>query len=183
MNESWQIRRAGEADLAAFAEIVNHYILTTAINFRVSPQQPDDWLAEWRPSHERYPWLVAERDGTIDGIAYATPWKLRNAYDWSVEVTVYVRAGLHGKGIGSALYRELLEELDVQGYRTMVAVIALPNEASVAFHESFGFVHAGTLRGIGYKAGAWRDIGLWQRRTASDDVPPSPIRASVEIGR
>jgi phosphinothricin acetyltransferase len=157
------VRWAREDDLGAVCSIVNHYIATTTINFRTDPQTPAEWITDWRAGHERYPWLVAERGGEIAGLAYAGAWKTRPAYDWTTEVTGYVAPGARRSGVGRALYRRLLASLDDQGFRTAVAVIALPNHASVGLHESFGFVHAGTLTAAGYKNGAWCDTGFWQR--------------------
>ena len=176
-----EIRSANEADLEQFAEIVNHYIETTAINFHDRPQSEEDWEATWEVLHERYPFLVSDEDGVLTGIAYASPWKLRSAYDWTCEVTVYVRAGHERKGIGRALSERMLELLDAQGYRAIVAVIALPNAPSVALHESLGFEHAGTLKRLGYKRDQWRDVSFWQRLRGDPDVPPQPIRPVSEI--
>ena len=135
MHHDYDIRLAEEADLEQFAEIVNHYIETTAINFHDRPQSEEDWETTWQVLHDRYPFVVAEKDGVLGGIAYASPWKLRGAYDWTCEVTIYVRAGHERQGLGRALSERMLEILDAQGYRAIVAVIALPNEASVALHE------------------------------------------------
>ena len=135
-----------------------------------------------QPLQDRYPWLVALQGGTIGGIAYAKPWNPRRAYDWTTEVTVYVRDGLQGQGIGSALYQRLLELLEAQGFRSMMAGITLPNDASVALHESFGFRQVGTLRRIGFKMGAWHDVGHWQRWvTADPDAEPTPLRPLDEV--
>jgi phosphinothricin acetyltransferase len=110
-------------------------------------------------------------------VAYAAPWKARAAYDWCAEVAVYVAAHCARQGIGRRLYQRLLPVLDQQGYHTQVAVIALPNPASTRLHESFGFQHAGTLREVGHKHGAWRDVGFWQRhaRCALPATPPTPV--------
>ncbi|HEY4244476.1 MAG TPA: GNAT family N-acetyltransferase [Kofleriaceae bacterium] len=165
------VRLAATSDFEAVAAIVNHYIATTAINFRTEPQTAGEWRAEWEPQRARFPWLVAEAGGEVIGVAYAAPWKTRAAYDWSAEVTVYVRHGHARRGVGGALYRELLGRLDAQGYRTQIAVIALPNEPSVAAHEALGFRPAGRLEAVGYKHGAWHDVGFWQRRTGATDAP------------
>ena len=176
------VRLATPSDLPTVCEIINHYIATTTFNFRTDPQSPDEWLADWRQYHEHYPWLVATIDGALVGVAYATPWKTRAAYDWSVEVTVYVAHGCTRRGIGRALYQRLLSLLDAQGYRTQIAVIALPNDPSIAVHEAFGFRPAGMLRDVGFKHGSWRDVGFWQRRTGSFDEAGVPIRPVPDGG-
>jgi phosphinothricin acetyltransferase len=181
MQHDYDIRLAQEADLEQFAEIVNHYIETTAINFHDRPQSEEDWEATWQVLHERYPFIAAEKDGVLGGIAYASPWKLRGAYEWTCEVTVYVRAGHERQGIGRALSARMLETLEAQGYRAVVAVIALPNDASVALHQSLGFEHAGTLKNLGYKLGAWRDVSFWQRSLGDASTAPEPIRLVSEV--
>jgi phosphinothricin acetyltransferase len=181
MQHDYDIRLAQEADLEQFAEIVNHYIETTAINFHDRPQSEEDWEATWQVLHERYPFIAAEKDGVLGGIAYASPWKLRGAYEWTCEVTVYVRAGHERQGIGRALSARMLEILQAQGYRAVVAVIALPNDASVALHQSLGFEHAGTLKNLGYKLGAWRDVSFWQRSLGETSTAPDPIKPVHEV--
>jgi phosphinothricin acetyltransferase len=177
------IRLATEADLEQYAEIVNHYIENTAINFHDRSQTEDDWEATWQVLNARYPFLVADAgDGLITGIAYASPWKLRGAYEWTAEVSVYVRVGHERKGIGRALCRRMLEVMDAQGYRAIVAVIALPNDASVALHQSLGFTLGGTLTRLGYKRGEWRDVSYWQRLAGpDDDSAPAPIRPVRDV--
>jgi phosphinothricin acetyltransferase len=174
------VRSARDDDMDAVCMIVNHYIQTTPINFRTAPQQPDDWRADLATYVERYPWLVAELDGETVGVAYAVPWKAREAYGWCAETTVYVREGVHGQGVGRALYDPLMTCLDGQGYRTEVGVIALPNAASVALHEAVGFLHAGTLRSVGFKFDNWWDVGFWQR-PARQNAPPDAIRPVAEV--
>ena len=182
MQNDYDIRLAVEGDLEQYAEIVNHYIENTAINFHDRPQSDHDWEATWRALQDRYPFLVADHGGLIKGIAYASPWKLRGAYDWTAEISVYVRVGHERQGIGRALCSRMLEIMDAQGYRAVVAVIALPNEPSVALHQSLGFELGGTLKRTGYKRGQWRDVSYWQRFTGpADDSPPKPIRPVSEV--
>jgi len=179
---SYDIRLATEADLEQFAEIVNHYIENTTINFHVRPLSEDDWEATWQVLHERYPFLVATEGDLVKGIAWASPWKLRGAYDWTAEVSVYVRNGHEGQGIGRDLCSRMLEIMDTQGYHAIVAVIALPNEASVALHQSLGFELGGTLKRLGYKNGQWRDVSYWQRLHANaDDSPPPALKLVSEV--
>jgi len=163
-----------EDDLRDVCEIVNHYIAHTTWNFRLEPQTESDWLADWSANRARYPWLVASVDETVAGVAYTGPWKRRAAYDWSAEVTVYVAEDLQHLGVGRALYSRLLPMLDQLGFRTAVAVIALPNPGSVALHEAHGFHHVGTLPEIGFKHGKWVDVGFWHRRGELPSAAPEP---------
>ena len=181
MPNDYTIRLAEEADLEQFAEIVNHYIETSAINFHDRPQSEEDWETTWQVLHERYPFVVAAKDDVVGGIAYASPWKMRGAYQWTCEVTVYIRAGHERQGLGKALSERMLQILDAQGYRAVVAVIALPNEASVALHESLGYEHAGTLKQLGFKRDAWRDVSFWQRINGDHTTAPEPIKAVSEV--
>jgi L-amino acid N-acyltransferase YncA len=112
----------------------------------------------------------------VVGYAYACPHRSRPAYRWAVEVSVYVATGRRRSGCGRALYVELAERLRGQGFQVACAGITLPNEASVALHESVGFVPVGVYRRIGWKDGAWRDVGWWQLELAppGDGPPPEP---------
>lgn len=166
---------AVEQDMAGFAAIVNHFIDSSTFNFRTRRQTADDWREDWKPLRDRYPWLVAVDGDQPVGVAYAGPWKAREAYQWSTESTVYVADGQHRRGIGRLLYARLLSTLDAQGYRTTIGVIGLPNPASAALHESFGYRHTGTLTAVGYKHGRWCDVGFWQRTAPGADQPPTDI--------
>jgi phosphinothricin acetyltransferase len=181
MPTEYDIRLAEPTDLEQFAEIVNHYIETTAINFHDRPQSEEDWLATWDLLHEQYPFIVADKDDVLGGIAYASPWKMRGSYDWTCEVTVYVRAGHERHGLGRALSLRVLEILEKQGYRAIVAVIALPNDPSVALHESLGFELAGTLKSLGFKLGEWHDVTFWQRNSGDPAEPPGEIKPVSEV--
>jgi phosphinothricin acetyltransferase len=176
MTAAIEVRLAQESDMPTFAVIVNYFIETTTVNFRTRPQSPGEWRDDWKLFSERYPWLVAQDCGEIVGLAYAGPWKAREAYGWSAESTVYVANGQHRRGIGRLLYDRLLTTLDAQGYRSTMGVIALPNQASVALHEASGFRHAGTLAAVGFKHGRWCDVGFWQRLSpGAADRPAGPI--------
>jgi phosphinothricin acetyltransferase len=110
----------------------------------------------------------------VIGVAYAAPWKARDAYLWTVESTVYVDHECHRRGVGDALYAELLARLERQGFRTSIGVIALPNPASVRLHERHGFVKVGLLADAGYKLKRWHDVGFWQRRlNGGEQAPPT----------
>ena len=117
-------------------------------------------IARYGPSHG---WLVAEIDGALAGYAYGSPHRDRAAYSSSCDVAVYVDPAQARKGIGRALYAELLPLLAGKGYHAAFAGIALPNDASVGLHEAMGFTPVGIYREVGWKLGGWRDVGWWQR--------------------
>ena len=119
----------------------------------------------------RYPWVVAAAGADVVGFARASPWKSRGAYAWTVEMGVYVCAAARGAGVGRALYDALVPMLREAGFHTALAGIALPNDASVRLHESIGMRAAGVLPSVGYKLGAWRDVGYWAMRLA-EGAPP-----------
>ncbi|WP_412735455.1 GNAT family N-acetyltransferase [Krasilnikovia sp. MM14-A1259] len=181
MSEPVTVREATAADWPAVADLVNHYIATTTVNFRTEAQTPQDWTADWTQYRERYPWLVATDAGRVVGVAYAGPWKARDAYDWCAEVTGYVADDMRGRRVGHALYRSLLAVLDAQGFRTQIAVLGLPNDPSAGFHESFGFRHVGTLAGVGFKNATWLDVGFWQRSAAATGQAPGPLLPCAEV--
>jgi phosphinothricin acetyltransferase len=179
--DEYVIRIAEATDIEQFAEIVNYYIEHTPVNFHDRAQSEEDWQATWEVLHPEYPFVVAEKEGVLGGIAYASPWKLRGAYKWTCEVTVYVRAGHERQGLGRVLTERMLEILEAQGYRSIVAVIALPNEASVALHEGLGYEHAGTLTRLGFKNGHWRDVSFWQRFFGDPESEPDEIKPVSEV--
>jgi phosphinothricin acetyltransferase len=173
-----RVRLAAEDDLVRVCEIVNYFIENTVFNFRTEPQVVDEWRHDWRRLHSRFPWLVATTDDRLVGVAYTAPWSDRTAYQWTVEATVYVDASGHRRGVGDALYTELLGHLRRQGFRSAVAVIALPNDPSVRLHERHGFIQVGQLIDAGFKRGGWHDVGVWQctLRSGRDEIPrPRPV--------
>lgn len=136
-------------------------------------------IAAAQPTH---PWLVAASGGGVAGFAYGCRHRERAAYRWSADVSIYVDADSRRAGVGRALYAELLDRLRAQGFHLACAGITLPNEASVALHESFGFEPVGVYRRVGWKAGAWRDVGWWQLQLAPPGAEP-PARRSRPPGR
>lgn len=168
------VRFAESADAAAIAGIVNHYIATSTANFRTEPQPAADWERELADYGVRYPWIVAEYEGAVVGVAYAKPWNPRQAYDWTAEATVYVAEGQRGRQVGSTLYRELLKRLESQGFRSVIALVTSPNPGSEALHAGFGFRLVGTIDAAGYKFDGWHDVGVWQKRLTDLDDPPKP---------
>ncbi|MBV8180582.1 MAG: N-acetyltransferase [Mycobacterium sp.] len=163
-----RVRLATEDDLAEVCKIINYFIENSFVNFRTEPQSVDEWRDDWRRLHSPFPWLVATDDRVV-GVAYAVPFHGRAAYQWTAEATVYVDPSSQRRGAGDALYTELLARLRRQGFHSVVAVIALPNEPSVRLHERHGFIRVGQLVEAGYKLGAWHDVGFWQCRLAEPE--------------
>lgn len=165
------------ADAAACLAIYAPHVESGATSFEEEPPGVDAFAERIAGIAATYPWLVAERSGDVVGFAYACPHRARPAYRWAVEVSVYVAAAQRGLGHGRALYAELIERLRMQRFHVACAGITLPNEASVALHESLGFVAVGVYRRIGWKDGSWRDVGWWQLalRQLDDGQPPEPL--------
>jgi L-amino acid N-acyltransferase YncA len=155
------VRPAVAEDAPAMASIYNHYVAATVITFDESEITAAE-MARRLDDVAPLPWLVAEREGRLLGYAYATKWRARPAYRFSAEVTVYVDPGCPRAGVGSRLYQELLPQVRACGIHTVMGGIALPNDASVAFHESFGFSKVAHFREVGFKFERWIDVGYWQ---------------------
>jgi phosphinothricin acetyltransferase len=174
-------------DARAVREIYAPIVRETAISFEESPPDVAEIRERIETTTTERPWLVAERDGRVVGYAYASRHSGRPAYRWSVDVSAYVREAARRTGVGRRLYEALLAILREQRYYNAYAVIALPNEASVGFHESMGFEPVGVYEGVGYKLDEWHDVGHWHARLAplpDDPEPPTPVadlpRASLE---
>lgn len=176
------IRLATEANAAPMLEIYAPVVQETTISFEAQPPSEQEFRGRIRAVLERLPWLVCEDGDAVAGYAYASPFKTRAGYAWSVESSVYVHPGYHRRGIGRALYTALLECLAAQGYSVAVAVITIPNPASIGLHEAMGFRRTGTYEGIGYKFGEWLDDGVWQvalRPRPATPEPPRPLGATI----
>jgi phosphinothricin acetyltransferase len=165
------VRAAEERDFATIADITNHYIATTTIHFGYEPVAADQLIETWR-SHASHPWYVAD-DAGIVGYAKSAPWRERAAYAWTCETAVYVAANAVGRGHGRALYGALLTDVAARGFRSAIAVIALPNPASLVLHQQLGFNRVGMIQDAGYKLGQWCDVALLQRCFLADSPSPA----------
>ncbi|MGN6256160.1 MAG: GNAT family N-acetyltransferase [Solirubrobacterales bacterium] len=163
-------------DAAACAEIFAPHVEGSAVSFEEQAPEAAEMAARIERYGASHAWLVAERDGGVVGYAYATPFEQRPAYRWSTFVSVYVSADARGQGVGRALYEALFKRLRQRGFRMACARITLPNEASVGLHEHLGFEPVGVNPEIGWKQGAWRDVGWYQLELAPppDGPPPEP---------
>ena len=175
------IRLAREEDAAAMLAIYAPYVRDTAISFETEPPCEEEFRQRVRATLEVGLWLLCESGGSMLGYAYGGRFHPRRAYQWTVEVTAYVRADHHRKGVGLGLYTSLLGCLALQGFRGAIGVIALPNPASVGLHERMGFAPAGVLRAVGYKHGRWHDVGWWQLELQPLDPPEGAPRTVAEV--
>jgi L-amino acid N-acyltransferase YncA len=173
------VRIATEADAEAIAAIYAPYVLETPISFEEIPPSADEIARRLSSAVETFPYLVFADGGGVLGYAYGSAHRMKPAYRWSVETTVYVARHAHRQGIGRKLYTELLDVLTRQGFHAAFAGIVPPNAESVGLHEAMGFSYLGTFPEIGFKHGKWHDLGWW-RRTLAKGKPsgdPRPFKS------
>jgi len=161
------IRAATSADTHRLAQIYNHYINHTTITFEEVPLSPMEMAARLQSIESLgLPWLVAEEDSLIEGFAYATNWKSRQAYCHSVEITAYLAPNSESRGLGTQLYRELFKQLKEgnapHAPHAVIACVALPNERSIALHKKFGMQEVARFSEVGFKFDRWIDVAYWQ---------------------
>lgn len=171
------IRLAEPADAEGILAIYAPYIANTSFTFETDVPSLNDFAERISTYQLQWPWLVCEIDGTIAGYAYATRHRERVAYQWSVESSVYIHDDHLRAGIAQALYTALFAILKEQGFRNVYAVINLPNDRSVAFHERCGFTYFATYEKVGYKLGKWKNVGWWRLIINEfGDEPQAPVR-------
>lgn len=170
------VRPATIADADPVHAIYAPYVQDSVVSFEESVPDIDE-IARRMLAQPRLPWFAACQGDQVVGYAYGAHHRSRRAYRWAVEVSVYVGAAWQGKGIGTLLYRDLLEELRALGYVSAFAGIALPNQPSVRLHESLGFTRIGAFRAAGFKLGQWHDVGWWQLPLVTPPAAPLEPRA------
>ncbi|MBV8628618.1 MAG: N-acetyltransferase [Paraburkholderia sp.] len=168
------VRDATTDDFHAIAAIYAHHVLHGAASFEETPPSLDELLRRHAAVREHgLPWLVAEIDGRVAGYCYATPYRPRPAYRFTVEDSIYIDEAFRGRGLGHTLLNALIERCEAGPWRQMIAVVADPRGGSLKLHERLGFALTGTLYGVGFKHGEWRDTALMQRTLGPGaDTPP-----------
>jgi L-amino acid N-acyltransferase YncA len=167
------IRAARADDAAAIARVYAPHVEASYASFEeVAPTAEE--IAQRMADPPALPWLVAERDGEVVGFAYAAHHRVRRAYRWSCDLSVYLDASATGHRVGTELYARLIPVVRELGHVSAYAAIALPNAASVRLHEKHGFVPLGTFRDVGFKLGAWRDVA-WFHLSLVDPPPAEPV--------
>ncbi len=176
------LRLAEPADAAGILAIYEPIIRETAISFELEPPDEEEMRRRIESTLERRPWLVCTAGGAVAGYAYAAAHRERPAYQWSVETSVYVHTDYRRHGVAHGLYTALLAALRVQGFYNALAGVALPNPASVGFHEALGFQPVGVYRAVGHKLGAWHDVAWFQLALREDrGGPVNPPCRTAEL--
>lgn len=157
------IRDIETRDIQRVCEIYNYYVENTYISFEMEPVSSQEMKQRMLEYTSEYPWLVYEQKGEVIGFAYASKWRPRPAYRFTLEVTIYLDKGFLGHGIGTTLYQELFSRLKALGTHSIIATIALPNAKSQALHEGLGFRQVAHFKDMGYKLDQWIDVGYWQK--------------------
>jgi phosphinothricin acetyltransferase len=163
---SVMVREATVDDLPSVAAIYTHYTLRTTTTFNIEVRTPREWQERFDDHILSGPHLllVAERDGSVVGFVETQQFRPKPAYDRSVEISVYVAPDQQGQGVGRSLFDALfLRLVEEKRFHRAFSIIALPNEASIALHERFGFVHRGTLTEAGFKFGQYLDVAYYER--------------------
>lgn len=170
------IRLATEDDAGRMLAIYAPLVRETIISFETESPSLSDMRARIGKTSERFAWLVCEEEGRLLGYAYTSAHRERPAYQWSVDVSVYVDEAARRKGVGRALLTSLLSILRLQGFYNVYAGVALPNPASVGLFQAKGFSEIGVYRNVGYKLGAWRDVEWLQKQLREyGSAPETPV--------
>lgn len=177
------IRLAIQSDAPGILSVYAPYIQHTSITFETEVPAEELFTNRIVSYLKDWPWLVCQVDGTIAGYAYASRYRERVAYQWSVECSVYIHDDYMRAGVAQALYTALMEILKLQGFRNVYAVINLPNERSVAFHEKIGFRYFATYEQVGYKLGQWKNVGWWRLILNDFDNEPAPPVPFAELDK
>lgn len=168
------IRLANKKDASEILDIYAPYISNTSFTFETEIPSLTDFQKRIEDYLDNWPWLVCEENGKIAGYAYGTKYRERKGYQWGVESSIYIHDDYLKRGIGNAIYEALLEILKVQGFRNVYAVINLPNDRSVRFHEKCGFGFLAIYPNVGYKSGEWKNVGWWQINLNEYNLEPDP---------
>lgn len=170
-----EIRMAERKDVAGIIEIYKPYILDTAITFDETVPTEDEMWQRVQSIQAETPYLVCAIDETVAGYAYISGYRGRASYRWSKEISVYIHPSFRKKNMAHALYSALFDIARAQGICTLLAVITIPNEPSICFHEKLGFVKCAEYKNIGYKMGSWQTVGWWQLGLFDEKKEPGDI--------
>ncbi len=157
------IRMIEEKDIQACLDLYNWYIENTTITFETNRLTLQEYTTRVETVRKKYPWIVLVEENQVVGFAYLAPFNEREAYDWTADVSIYLSATERGKGYGKKLMKELIYLAQVNGYRKLVSLITMGNEASEHIHTSFGFEKNAELKDVGYKFGDWLGVCIYTK--------------------
>src|SRR5947207_2180221 len=177
------VRLVRASDAAAIAAIYKPYVDGSPTSFETKAPTAKEVQTRIAETLKEYPWLVCDCSGVVAGYAYATRHRVRAAYQWCVETSVYVHQDFQRSGVARGLYTSLFAILGAQGFVNAYAGITLPNARSVALHEAAGFLPLGIYRSIGYKFDAWHDVGWWHLLITRHPDPPAPPKTMADVRR
>jgi phosphinothricin acetyltransferase len=166
------IRLAEQRDVPGILEIYAPFIIDTSVTFEETVPDEESFWERIQGIMAELPFLVCEIDGRIAGYAYASGYRSRASYRWSKEVSVYIHPDFQRKRIAHALYTSLHEMVRFQGIANLLAIITMPNEPSVAFHEYFGYRKCAEFRNVGYKMGQWQNVGWFELFIQDENEAP-----------
>lgn len=169
-------RVASPSDASAMLDIYAPFVSDTSLTFELELPTVTAFAERIGNYLQRWPWLLAEENDRVAGYAYASQHRERAGYQWSVECSVYMHPDFQGTGVAKKLYQLLFNILKELGYRNVYAVINLPNDRSVAFHERLGFVYQFTFENVGYKLGRWKNVGWWMLQLNEYSEHPDPVK-------
>ena len=172
---SLSIRPVTNKDAQACLNLYSKYVVNSAVSFELEAPSLEEFSGRIDAIANRFPYLIAEENGRVIGYAYASAYRDRLAYQWNVEVSIYVEDDKKKSGIASSLYTELFSELKRIHICKAFAVIALPNEASVNFHSKMGFEKFATYQNVGFKLNQWHDVLWMEKNIQLPEVPMTPL--------
>ena len=183
MDLVFNIRVAMESDYPGMLEVYKPNVLNTAITFEYEVPSLEEYAKRINNIITHYPCLVCGQNGVVAGFAYAGLFRVKDAYQWSAESTIYVSENYRGKGIARVLYEALLSVLELQGFVNVYAAVTIPNPASERLHSAAGFAEIGLFEKIGFKQGKWHDLKWYEMYLVEhpkNPVPPVSIHAVKE---
>lgn len=167
-------RHAALKDAEACAEIYRPYVEKTSVTFEYTPPDQTEIARRMDCCTPTFPWIVAQAGEKVIGYAYGSPQNIREAYQWNVDLAIYLHEEARGRGIGRLLYGCLLELLTMQGYYRAIGIVTHPNPGSEALHRAMGFVPVARWEKAGYKLGKWHDVQWFQKQIAPCPAHPRP---------
>ena len=176
-------RRATEEDVVSILAIYAPYVTDSAITFEYDVPSEEEFRQRIRTISAEYPYFVCESDGQIIGYAYAHRHMERAAYQWNAEISIYIRQGFTGKGLGKTMCQALIDLLRLQGIRNVFSCVTIPNERSAHLHHSMEFSTEGIFQNAGYKCGKWQSIAWFRKNIAPYTNEPAPFLPISRIDR